>query len=134
MAVTLKKHVDCTRCAGIGLRRKHMSELKSLREVCDLLGVSRRTIQNYEKAGLVAPAERNKYGYLLYGEKEQKRIGQIKMYQKFGFTVKEIKELMGATEREKKEALMKKVDELKAKKDEIEYIIERAERMIVEWK
>ena len=111
-----------------------MSELKSLREVCDLLGVSRRTIQNYEKAGLVAPAERNKYGYLLYGEKEQKKIGQIKMYQKFGFTVKEIKELMGATEREKKEALMKKVDELKAKKDEIEYIIERAERMIVEWK
>lgn len=111
-----------------------MSELKSLREVCDLLGISRRTIQNYEKAGLVAPAERNKYGYLLYGEKEQKRIGQIKMYQKFGFTVKEIKELMGATEREKKEALMKKVDELKAKKDEIEYIIERAERMIVEWK
>ena len=93
-----------------------MSELKSLREVCDLLGISRRTIQNYEKAGLVAPAERNKYGYLLYGEKEQQRIGQIKMYQKFGFTVKEINGLMGATEREKKEALMKKVDELKEKK------------------
>ena len=111
-----------------------MNELKSLREVCDSLGVSRRAIQNYEKAGLVAPAERNKYGYLLYGEKEQQRISQIKMYQKFGFTVKEIRELMDASEKEKREALVKKVDELRVKKHEIEYIIETAEKMIVEWK
>ena len=109
-----------------------MNELKSLKEVCDLLGVSRRAIQNYEKEGLVAPAERNKYGYLLYGEKEQKRIGQIKMYQKFGFTVKEIKGLLGASREEKTEALVRKVDELKMKKEEIEYIIETAEKMIVE--
>ena len=111
-----------------------MNELKSLREVCDSLGVSRRAIQNYEKAGLVAPAERNKYGYILYGEKEQQRISQIKMYQKFGFTVKEIRELMDASEKEKREALVKKVDELRVKKHEIEYIIETAEKMIVEWK
>ena len=111
-----------------------MNELKSLREVCDSLGVSRRAIQNYEKAGLVAPAERNKYGYLLYGEKEQQRISQIKMYQKFGFTVKEIRELMDASEKEKREALVKKVDELRVKKHEIEDIIETAEKMVVEWK
>ena len=37
---------------------------------------------------------------------------------------------MEAPEKEKKEALMKKVDELKVKKEEIEYIIETAERMI----
>ena len=134
MAATLKKHVDCTQGAGVGLRRNRMNELKSLREVCDSLGVSRRAIQNYEKAGLVAPAERNKYGYLLYGEKEQQRISQIKMYQKFGFTVKEIKGLMDASEREKREALVQKVDELRVKKHEIEYIIETAEKMIVEWK
>ena len=134
MAATLKKHIDCTWGAGVGFRRNRMNELKSLREVCDLLGVSRRAIQNYEKAGLVAPAERNKYGYLLYGEREQQRIGQIRMYQRFGFTVKEIKGLMEAPEKEKKEALMKKVDELNVKKVEIEYIIETAERMIGGWK
>ena len=111
-----------------------MNELKSLREVCDALGVSRRAIQNYEKAGLVAPAERNKYGYLLYGEKEQQRIGQIKMYQRFGFTVKEIKGLMEATEQMKKKALEQKIVELRARQGEIEYIIQMAEKMIEGWK
>lgn len=109
-----------------------MNELKSLREVCDMVGVSRRAIQGYEKAGLVAPTERNKYGYLLYDEKEQQKIRQVKMYQRFGFTVKEIKLLMETTEGERKEALVQKVAELRVKKEEIEYIIEMAESMIQE--
>ena len=41
-----------------------MDNLKTLREICNILEVTRRAVQGYEKAGLVTPSERNKYGYL----------------------------------------------------------------------
>lgn len=41
-----------------------MKAEKTLREVCAALQISRRTIQGYEKAGLVSPSGKNKYGYL----------------------------------------------------------------------
>ena len=46
-----------------------MHELNTLREVCDLLGVSRRAVQGYEKVGLVEPSGRNKYDiyYMIAG-------------------------------------------------------------------
>lgn len=53
----------------------------TLREICETLGVSRRALQGYEKAGLVASTGRNKYGHLLYDEKARERIAEIKFYQ-----------------------------------------------------
>ena len=44
---------------------------QTLRQVCTGLKLSRRAVQGYEQAGLVAPSGKNKYGYLLYGEPEQ---------------------------------------------------------------
>lgn len=51
-----------------------MSNRKTLREVCEMYRVTRRAIQGYEKAGLVLPSGKNKYGYLLYDEEAQRRI------------------------------------------------------------
>ena len=53
---------------------------KTLREVCEQLGITRRVVQGYEKAGLVSASGRNKYGYLLYNAKVQKRISQIRLF------------------------------------------------------
>ena len=54
-----------------------MDSSKTLHELCDMLGVSRRAVQGYEKAGLVVPTGRNKYGHLLYDESAQQRVAQI---------------------------------------------------------
>ena len=54
-----------------------MSEM-TLREVCDTSGVTRRAVQGYERAGLVAPTGRNRRGYLLYDEPAQEKIRKIK--------------------------------------------------------
>ena len=105
-------------------------ELKSLQEVCALSGVSRRTVQGYEKAGLVSPVKRNKYGYLLYGESELQRIMQIRQYQRFDFSIKEIKNLIDAPVWIRRESLERKVVELKAKYDELVNIIRTAEQLI----
>lgn len=69
-----------------------MAEM-TLRELCDSLGVSRRAVQGYEKAGLVSAEGKNDRGYLLYDEDAQEKINRIKRYQQFGFSIKEIKKV-----------------------------------------
>lgn len=70
--------------------------MKKLKEVCRDAGVSRRTVQGYEKAGLVRAAAKNKYGHLLYGELEEERIKRIKFFQDMGLSLKEIEVLIDA--------------------------------------
>lgn len=99
---------------------------KTLREICAETGISRRALQGYEKLGLVAPAGRNKYGHLLYGEAEQQKIRQIRFYQRLGFARKEISELMEAPVSHKKEVLMKRLKELEAEYLQQKELIEQA--------
>lgn len=89
-----------------------MSEI-TLREVCDTLGVSRRAIQGYEKAGLVSPTGKNIRGYLLYDESSQERIKKIKLFQEMGFSIKEICEIIDAPTHILKSALEKRIEKIK---------------------
>ena len=84
----------------------------TLREVCENVGVSRRAVQGYEKAGLVAPTGRNERGYLLYNQAELEKIRQIKFFQEMGFSIKEIKELSDAPKHLMKTALEKRIQAL----------------------
>lgn len=61
-----------------------MDGMKTLNELCSSMGVSRRAVQGYEKAGLVAASDKNKYGYLLYDEEAQGKVKQIKLFQQAG--------------------------------------------------
>ena len=110
-----------------------MDNLKTLREICNILEVTRRAVQGYEKAGLVTPSERNKYGYLLYNEIEQERIKKIKLYQQFGFKLKEIKDLIDAPEYVVKEAVERQVGKLKSEITRLSTLIDRAEGLIEEF-
>jgi DNA-binding transcriptional MerR regulator len=103
-----------------------MSSNKTLHELCDELRVTRRVIQGYEKAGLVSATGRNKYGHLLYNEKAQERIVQIRMYQQLGFTIREIKELIDAPDSFVKAAVEKQILYLKEKKKNIDIWIKEA--------
>lgn len=67
--------------------------MMTLREVCGATGVTRRAIQGYERAGLVASSGKNGRGYLLYDSQAREKIIKVKLYQDMGFTIKEIMEL-----------------------------------------
>lgn len=108
-----------------------MNTLKTLSEVCRAVGVTRRAVQGYEEVGLVSAVDRNKYGYLLYGENEEKRIAMIKLFQKFGFTLKEIKDLIDAPNEVIKSALEKQLNILHSEHREMETLISEVEAMIV---
>lgn len=102
----------------------------TLREICETLEVSRRTIQGYEKAGLVAATGRNKYGHLLYNDTAKIRIAQIKFYQQLGFTIKEITVIIDAPNVVVKATLEQQVQKLRNERKEIDDLIEKANRMI----
>lgn len=115
-------------------RRKvySMNSCKKLREICDDLGVSRRAVQGYEKAGLVCASDKNKYGHLLYDEKTQKRIAQIKLYQQFGFSIKEIKEIIDAPNYVIKAALERQLLQMDEERERLEGLIEKIYELIEE--
>ena len=103
---------------------------QTLRQVCAELNVSRRAVQGYEKAGLVAPSGRNKYGHLLYGEPERERIRLIRFYQQPGFQRKEIKHILDAPDPIKKAALQAKVAKLEAEHTRLRELIQQAKEYI----
>lgn len=109
-----------------------MNGMKTLHELCDTLGVSRRAVQGYEKAGLVTPSGRNKYGHLLYDEKAQKRIARIRLYQQLGFRIKDIKELLDAQDDTVKQMLEKQIMYLKEERTMIDRLIAEAGKLIEE--
>lgn len=103
---------------------------QTLRQMCAELKISRRTVQGYEKAGLVAPSGKNKYGYLLYGETERERIRLIRFYQQMEFRLREIKELMDADDSIKKEAFQAKILVLEEKQMDLQELIRQAREYI----
>lgn len=103
---------------------------QTLRQVCTELNVSRRAVQGYEKAGLVAPSGKNKYGHLLYGETERERIRRILFYQQLGFQLKEIKTLLDAPDPVKKSALQAKVALLETEHTHLQELIRQAKEYI----
>lgn len=109
-----------------------MSSSKKLHELCDELGVTRRTIQGYESMGLVSATGRNKYKHLLYDENAQKRIAQILLYQRIGFKLKEIKELIDAPDVIVKEAVEKQILHLKEERRNIDVWLQEAYGIIKE--
>lgn len=101
-------------------------ELMSLKSMCELLKVSRRSIQCYEKAGLLMPTDKNKYGHLLYDESAFHRAKMIRFLQELGFKLREVKEIIDAPNDVIKEALKKRVSGLEIEKARLEQIIQEA--------
>ena len=76
--------------------------MKKTNEVRKLVGVSRRTLQYYDDEGVLV-AERSKNNYRLYDQEALDRIWKIMIYKEMGFDLKEIKQLLIASDNKKKE-------------------------------
>ena len=107
-----------------------METCMTLTEIDKAMGVTRRAVQGYEKAGLVTRCGRNKYGHLLYDVTAQNRIARIKFYQELGFSLKEIKELIDAPIPQVKAALQTRILCLKEEKQNMDRLIEKAYELI----
>jgi DNA-binding transcriptional MerR regulator len=114
--------------------------LMRIGEFARLSGLPLRTVQYYEKRGLVEPVERTEAGYRLYGEEELARLWFVKRAKLLGLTLEEIRELVSLAAgcnrgeifprlqeivEEKLEETERKIGELSAFKENLLYYEER---------
>ena len=107
-----------------------MRNIKTLHQLCEEIGVTRRAVQGYEMHGMVKPSAKNKHGHLLYNEEAQKRIDMIKDYQKLGFKLRDIKSLIDASDELVTAALERQVVKLQEEREEKAVLIDMAKKWI----
>lgn len=104
----------------------------TLKQLCEVCGVSRRAVQGYEKYDLVKPTGKTERGYLLYDHDAKRKVEFIKSLQNYGFTVKEVVAYQHADCVEQREMLCDKLEAMKTVQHEIECYIRELRELIRE--
>jgi DNA-binding transcriptional MerR regulator len=68
-------------------------------EVAERVGLSLRTIRDYEEVGLIAPSARTQGGFRLYTEADVNRLQLVKDMKPLGFSLDEMRDLLGVLDR-----------------------------------
>lgn len=102
--------------------------MKTLKEVSELVGMSRRVIQEYEKAGVAdTPTTRNKYGYLLYDQSHIERLWKIRFYRELGYEKKQILAILEDPDYDQQKELEDKILRFQKKRLELDKLITMAQ-------
>ena len=97
--------------------------MKTVNEVSKLTGVSIRTLQYYDRIGLLKPAQRTQAGYRLYDDAALERLQQILLFRELEFSLDEIKAILDAPDFDRAKALDQQIELLTLKKQRLEAII-----------
>ena len=100
--------------------------MKTVNEVSKLTGVSIRTLQYYDKIGLLPPSEYTEAGYRLYDDAALETLQQILLFRELEFPLKDIKEIINSPDYDRSKALGQQIELLKLKKEHIENLIDLA--------
>lgn len=107
--------------------------MKTLREVSEIVGMTRRMIQeyeNYEGYNLATtPTTKNKYGYLLYDDKDIERLWMIRFYRELKYKKKQIAEVFSNPDYNMKEELEKIILSLEEEREKLDNLIKTAKAM-----
>ena len=97
--------------------------MMTVNEVSKLTGVSIRTLQYYDKIGLLKPAEYTQAGYRLYEDTALEKLQQILLFKELEFSLKEIKEIISRKDFDRNKALKQQIELLMLKKEHLENLI-----------
>ena len=100
--------------------------MMTVNEVSKLTGVSIRTLQYYDKIGLLHPAEYTEAGYRLYDDAALETLQQILLFRELEFPLKDIKEIVGRPDFDRSKALEQQIELLTLKKEHLENLIDLA--------
>lgn len=95
----------------------------SVSEVAKLTGVSVRTLHYYDEIGLLSPSMVSETGYRFYDKLAIERLQQILFYRELDFPLKEIANMMNASDYKKEDALKRQRDLLKMKRKRLNKLI-----------
>lgn len=97
--------------------------MKTIHEVSSLAGVSIRTLQYYDKIGLLQPTGRNEAGYRLYGDADLERLQQILLFRELEFPLKDIRKILESSDFDRDKALEQQIALLTLKKEHIDHLL-----------
>ena len=95
----------------------------TVNEVSKLTGVSIRTLQYYDKIGLLRPSDYTEAGYRLYDDAALETLQQILLFRELEFPLKDIKKIISSPDFDRSKALGQQIELLKLKKEHIENLI-----------
>lgn len=97
--------------------------MMTIHEVSKLAGVSIRTLQYYDKIGLLHPSKYTDAGYRLYDDTALERLQQILLFRELEFSLKDIKEIIDSPDFDESKALEQQIALLQLKKEHLENLI-----------
>lgn len=97
--------------------------MKTIKEVSKIAGISVRTLQYYDKIGLLKPTAHSDAGYRLYSDSELITLQHILLFRELEFPLKEIKEIINSENFDKDIALEQQINLLTLKKERLENLI-----------
>ena len=101
----------------------------TVNEVSKTSGISIRTLQYYDKIGLLPPSGFTDSGYRLYNEDSLERLQTILLFRELEFPLKEIKKIIENPDFDKQKALSEQIKLLKLRREQIDSLISLAEKL-----
>ena len=103
--------------------------MKKIKEVMELSGLSRRTLQYYDDSGLMDNS-RTPENYRLYGDEDLERLWRIILYKEMGFQLDEIRNLLDSGESDMRALLKVRADSIEQEISELQRILDFIEKVI----
>lgn len=97
--------------------------MKKLSEVCKIVGVTRRTLQEYDKIGLLKPTSKTESGYWLYDDTAIQTLILIQIFVEGGYERKTIKSLLESRTLDMIEEFDRLIETLEEKRKRIDGMI-----------
>ena len=103
--------------------------MKTVHEISDLTGLSIRTLQYYDKIGLLKPADHTESGYRLYDDDSLIRLQEIMLFRELEFPLKDIKDIINDPSFDKAKALEAQIELLRLKREHLDNLITFADKL-----
>ena len=113
-------------CREVSKSELETDKLMQVHEVSRLTGVSIRTLQYYDRIGLLHPTRVTESGYRLYDDAALETLQQILLFRELEFPLKDIKKIISSPDFDRSKALTQQIELLTLKKEHIENLIDLA--------
>ena len=97
--------------------------MMTVHEVSRLAGVSIRTLQYYDKIGLLHPTGYTDAGYRLYDDTALERLQHILLFRELEFSLKDIRMIINSPDFDRNKALEQQIELLTLKKERLDNLI-----------
>ena len=103
-------------------------DLFQAREFANLTGITVRTLHHYDRLGLLKPSRYSPAGYRLYRKSDIQRLEQIVALKFIGFSLNEIKKILGHGSVDLATALRQQREAITEKRDRLDLAVQAIQR------